>query len=289
MTGLLPLRFFDEQPLVIVEPGGSPELPALESMPGIALRHSKLPADDGLLPHVIDMREQPRDFQAVLIDHVDDCNRRRVSSRVCAALASNRSTDDVVRHLSALSVQRDINGENYWLRFWDPRVLMHLQWIWSANELKTLMLPFSQWTTFIDGQVLHLHEHAALPGLLMQSSAEKRLAALVDVGALNAALRQLHWTVEEIPRLGPALWNSINRARKNHALHQDDDLALFAAQARRWGQGFAEHTDISTALALAGDGETRYADALAQIPAERWASIERELDQTNLTHRESSP
>jgi Domain of unknown function (DUF4123) len=285
---LLPLRFFDEQPLVVIEPGGSPELPMLNGMSGVALQHPKLVAHDVLLPRLIDMREQPPGSQAALIEYQDDCNQRRVSSRVCAALASERPANDIARHLAKQSVRRSASGEHYWLRFWDPLVLVHLQWIWSADELKTLMAPFSQWTVFIQGQVLHLHEHAALPGLLMQSASNKHPAALVDVGILNAALRQIGWTLDEVPQLGPSLWASVRCARNDYGLHHDDDLALFASQAQRWGACFPEQTDIKAALALTTDGETRYVDALSQVRPERWASIERELDQCKLTHRENS-
>jgi hypothetical protein len=285
VTALLPLRFFDEHPFVIVEPAAFDLVPALASAHGVAIRHPKMAADDAVLPRLIDLRQSSQDVQLALVEHMDESFLQDVSPKICSALASSRSIEDLVGHLARQSVQRNANGKHYWLRYWDPHVLMHLQWIWPERVWNTLMSPVSQWTSFIDRGVLRWREHDTLPGKVIERSPSGAPAALADVGVLNAALRQVDWALDDIPHLGPAMWRSVLRARSTHGLQHDEDLALFAAQCHRWSIAFVDQPQIKAALTLVGDGETRYTDALAQIPVQRWTSIQAELDRAANTHR----
>jgi hypothetical protein len=275
----LPLRFFKDLPLVVTDPCSESGLQALNDAPGTLLRHPHLGVPDNLIPKLIDLRNQQPALINEVIEHMDASIANRAPSCVIAALSSEWPAVAVAQHLARQTVQRTANGRSYLIRFWDPWVLMHLQWIWSGSQLHRLTKPTNLWVAFVRGERLVLANDALVGNEAAVESA--RGHAIHDIGILNQALQYLQWTLTDISRLGPALWSHVQIARTRYALHHADDLAVFAAQAEQWSVGFAGHEEVARALEFAQDGETHYTDALAQIAPARWAAVERELSTIN--------
>jgi hypothetical protein len=270
----LDIRFFRDHRLAVFDPSSGVESP-LMGMDFTPIRHPSLVLPVELFPRLVELGSASSEVVGRVFDAIVPGLVAQEPVGIEAAFQTTASPQQVAEHLGRQSVRQLGKLGKHLVRIWDPHVLMHLLWIWPAEELRRLFGPISRWCLFLPGEVISI-EPKDLTGHGLDG-APQRHQALQDISILNAALEHMKWCFAEIARLGPSLLTHVEMARRCHKLHDEADLALFAAQANRWGVSFVTHPDIQDALAMAQDGETLYRDALAQIDERRMQRIEAEL------------
>jgi hypothetical protein len=271
---LLDIRFFSDRPFVVSDPAADLDSP-LHGFAGLLVRHPKLTLADDLTPRLVDLRSVTPVAMGAFFEAIDEACANAQPLGIDAALSADSTAPQIAEHLGLQSVRSLGRFGKHLVRVWDPHVLMHLLWIWPANELRALFGPISAWALLLPGEVVHV-ERSSLSGQGLPD-AEQRHQAVIDVSILNAALSKTIWRFSDVASLGPLLWQHVRHGRGEYKLRDEADLALFARQARRWGVSFVEHPDIRRALTTAADGETLYRDALAQVDEQRMQHIEAEL------------
>lgn len=270
----LDIRFFQEHRFAIFDPSSCLESP-LRGIGAILIRHPSLALSEELLPRLVDVGSVGSEGVGPVFDAIDDCLAAKRPAGVDAAFKTEASLERVAQHLGHESVRSLGRFGKHWVRVWDPHVLMHLLWIWPAEELRRLFGPISTWCLFLPGEMVPIERHTLVGGGV--GGVERRHQAVLDISILNTALAGLVWSHDEVACLGPSLWAHIELARRDHKLHDEVDLALFARQAHSWGVDFVTQPEIKNALSMSQDGETLYRDALAQIDEQRMQRIEIEL------------
>jgi len=270
----LDIRFFQDHRFAAFDPSSGLETP-LAGISAVLIRHPSLALSENLLPRLVDVGSLGSESVGAVFDAIDGCLAAKRPAGVDAAFKADASLQRVAEHLGHQSVRSLGRFGKYWVRVWDPHVLMHLLWIWPAEELRRLFGPISTWCLFLPGEIVPIERHA-LAGCGVEG-VERRHQAVLDISILNTALAGLVWTHDEMACLGPSLWAHVALARLDHQLHDEADLALFARQAHRWSIDFVKHPEIKNALSMSQDGETLYRDALAQIDEQRMRRIEIEL------------
>ena len=270
----LDIRFFREHRFAAFDPSSGTDSP-LTDINAVLIRHPALALSEDLLPRLVDLGSAGSDAVGHVFDVIDSCLAAKRASGVDAAFNAETSLQHVAEHLGRQSVRSLGRFGKHWVRVWDSNVLMHLLWIWPGEELRRLFGPISTWCLFLPGEVVPI-QRDSLSGLGVDG-VDRRHQAVLDVSILNSALSGMQWRFAEVAKLAPRLWEHVVLARRDHQLHDETDLALFARQAHRWGVDFAKHPEIKSALSMAQDGETLYRDALAQIDEQRMQHIEAEL------------
>jgi hypothetical protein len=270
----LDIRFFRDHRFAIFDPNSGLESPLL-GMEFIPIRHPSLVLPAELSPRLIDLGSASSEVVGRVFDAIAPRLAVQEPTGIDLAFQTTASWHQVADHLGRQSVRQLGKLGKHLVRVWDPHVLMHLLWIWPAEELQRLFGPISRCSLFLPGEVISIErEDLTQPGL---DGADQRHQALQDISILNAALEHMKWCFAEMAYLGPGLLANVEMARRSHKLHDEADLAVFALQANRWGVNFVTHPDIQAALTMAQDGETLYRDALAQIDERRMQRIEAEL------------
>ena len=270
----LDIRFFGEHRFAAFDPSSGTDSP-LTHFDAVMIRNPALAISEALLPRLVDLGSAGSDAVGRVYDAVDGCLATQRASGVDAAFKAEASLQQVAEHLGRQSVRSLGRFGKHWVRVWDSHVLMHLLWIWPKEELRRLFGPISTWCLFLPGEIVPI-QRDSLSGFGV-GGVDRRHQAILDVSILNSALLGMRWRYAEVANLAPRLWEHVAVARREHRLHDETDLALFARQAHQWGLDFAKHPEIKKALSMAQDGETLYRDALAQIDEQRMQHIEAEL------------
>lgn len=153
-------------------------------------------------------------------------------------LKSQLSTSEMWRHLTGQLLLRSLDGDNYLLRYYDPRVFSQLLWILSTPRLRLLMggiinPAITGWTIFLDD-----HWHTVSPPSEMNNGAQLSSARLERIGYINALLN-LQGAYENIEKRieDGCLADALMEKALKYGLKLKKDVIEFA----KWGFNCHRH------------------------------------------------
>lgn len=259
----------DQYRYAIVDLAALPE-DALPS--GIEVRRlvpEMLAGDSAKLPGLICLSDISDKNRVYLQENLESAFRaERLHLLSCLLNAENTiDSSTVVRHLTSRLIVDSPQGKAF-LRYYDPRVLQHLEWILEPSQWRALFGPISQWAVC---EPLRLRKivRPEIPGSRRWSVSAKQRRWLDHVGLLNETLkkasRRQHTLktseADDLEALGQRILAAMAVAETRYGMNHDQDLVAFATHAVLHGDDFHEREVVQTLLASLADDENTYADS----------------------------
>lgn len=224
-------------------------------------------------PALVDLRALAEPAWNAVLDNIDAVLQRNAQPWFCCFLnvEEGTSTSAVIEHLKYRLIINSPQGRAL-LRYYDPRVLRHLDWIFQAAQLRTLFGPITQWTLIEGGAPVSRWRPEADPGSWRVNATTRVL--LDRVGLINQALSRHGAGVTathrqcsegEFAYRARTAADALNVAGHQYGLTEDDDLICFAVHALHHGPDFHQRPMLRALLAEVRQSQRSYADASANI------------------------
>ena len=167
-------------------------------------------------------------------------------------------------------------------RFFDPRVMTHLRWILTPDQLESLLGKIESWE-FLDmsSQWVSINNAPRDSYYLRLTLDEKQYRHLTDLPAIRTCLQQWRSHDPSAPnedqQAGARVASNLERAR-DLGLQDDYDQMTLALQALLIHPDISHHPDVSKAIAMAR-GDATYKAVTANWSQARWESIQEQMNQ----------
>jgi hypothetical protein len=253
--------------------------PWLKTLPLRRLVPRELPGDVEKMPALLALKPLTEPYIAYLSENLEDAEAGVMPHLISGLITVTPDTtpEAIEKHLTSRIVLNSPQGKVY-LRYFDPRVFIHLHRILDINKVRTLYGPIQTWTITFQKRWISLPAPDDGPKLLSWGVTTPQRKRLDDVGLINRALlvysRERGWPLsrqDEFDMATRIAEEAITRAR-NYKLKDKDDLIAFAAHTLAHGNRFDMHPRIQSLLGAARRGEVSYAGA-AIFDEQEWAEI----------------
>lgn len=194
-------------------------------------------------------------------------------------ISTHASEQELLAHLTTRLTLR-LHSRRSLLRYYDPRVLFHLGWMWSAPELAWLLGPIqrvSHWC-FDRWRVLDRPDQGPTAPVVAAKS-------LGSIGAINEILTSLGGGGES------SVLEETSRRIERELLHaeayglsDETDRIAFASHALDLGSGFDRHPRVAALLSIESDAGG-YRDRAGLISDTVWAEIRADLSKCQKTRK----
>ncbi|MDN5782753.1 MAG: DUF4123 domain-containing protein [Luteimonas sp.] len=212
-----------------------------------------------LLVHLASLNESQR---IELLERTEQWARHYHMPLFSALFSSQYAPDRVNADLLVRVVLRRASGQRAWLRYHDPRVFRHLQWLLDKEQLAALMGPAQTWLGF-DPLCRHWHQWprpdvSGHPRLRLDAG---QWQAVAHFEALNHCLRDLADEGEASDDdTARALLDGLLEARQQ-GLAQSMDAMLYARQRLEHGPGMSQLPAVALRLRQTREYQTSYVAA----------------------------
>ncbi|UXY16285.1 DUF4123 domain-containing protein [Chitiniphilus purpureus] len=251
-----------------------------EALPLRPLVPVQLQSDADKMPALLPLGELSAPQLVLLCDNLLAAEQGEADALLaCLLHIPGGDTDALVRHFSNHLLLRSPQGRAL-LRYYDPRVFVHLTWLLNPDQLADLFGPTTQWTCLLKHQWVSIPRPVAAESCQYWGASRQQRVQLDQVGLINAVLA--NWLAPASPAwadlsafvpLARQVEAALSTAQQRYGLQDAADLAEFAVQALRHGASFHLHDLIQRVLARVNTGATTYADACALIEPHQWAAI----------------
>jgi hypothetical protein len=171
-------------------------------------------------------------------------------------------------------------------RFFDPRVMTHLRWILTPDQLDSLLGRIESWE-FLDmsSQWVSLPHTPKPPRYLRLMLGEQQQRRLEDLPAIRTGLQQ--WrshdpsAPSDDPQAGARVASSLERAREL-GLQDDADQLTLVLQELLIHPDLSQHPAVLEAIAKAQQ-DTTYQAVTATWSQARWESIQEQMNRGKTT------
>ncbi|MDT3499599.1 DUF4123 domain-containing protein [Stenotrophomonas maltophilia] len=252
-----------------------------QEMPSIPLIPAQLDAAAHQMPHLIILRDMPEMEKLRMLDKSDSWQGAYGVPIIPVLLRSSEKPDVLAKKLMASMLARYRRDGWFWLRFHDPRVFRHLQWIMNPAQLQRLMGRGNSWSWFDQEHKGWCEKECP------ESGAEYPL--VLDMAQWGSVFRLevLNRTLKDVLRIRPGLEMSerlfrdidelILRAVEVEALTALDDQVAYTRNSLIFGPAFHEHPAIRACLASARIGEAGYTSGVALVERDVLSEINFEM------------
>lgn len=251
----------------------------VESLPsGIEAQIIQSPALDGLghlLPALVMLDQIDADVRGSVIQWLE-----QDPGQIGGLIATEAGPDELRHHLGRFLTVTLANDRRYLLRYYDPKVLCHLEWIMSAHMLRTWLGPMARWSYSLDSDWRHVTVSGSCraKGLRFDRLQSDQLQR---VSAINQVVEKLNLT-KDGTRVGQAREISDYVARAQaYGWRDERDWVAFAALCVSHHAAIDSHQRM-VQLINSLDAETAFADALALLTAEDIALMAADLTSNNV-------
>lgn len=209
-----------------------------------------------LLVHLSNMEESRR---LDLLERAGEWARHHHMPLFSALLSSQHAPEQVRASLLSRMLLRREDGSRAWLRYHDPRVFRHLQWLLDMKQLATLMWPMHTWMAF--DPLLRCWLQWSRPDIPRHPRLgldARQWRAIGQFEALNNCLRDLADEGEASDDdTARRLLEGLLEARRQ-GLEQGADAMLYARQQLEHGPGIACLPAVALRLRQTRERDTSY-------------------------------
>lgn len=241
-----------EHDFAIIDRGRYPSV--CESWPVLELVSPMLQPQAHLYPWLLPLKDMRSNDWNMLIRELGQAISPAASPASRLLLRSDKPIPEVRSQLIRALYFTDENHQGHILRWYDPRVLFHLFWMFSAEQLMTL-LPVglaSCWTLWLEGKWYSLVTRP-LPGTTVMPEYVLRTMRmrLQNISLINGVLADRPSVSNIIERLQTSrqIETLLIQARE-FGLEQRSDLMAFASSVLEHGDKFWQAPDVQEILRL---------------------------------------
>lgn len=252
-----------------------------EDLPLTRLAPPGLKVQAEFMPLLLSFRDLTAPQRAILLSRIE-AREQQGDSYLCGLLNSDAENSVLSAHLSRLLVRtRQDNGQRYLLRYYDPRVMRHLQWLLTDKQHVAFCGPISVWSwpassgwntsrrlaQYSPGQQLVLRPH--------------QWATLERLALINRALTELEILAPDLPQ-NDALFQRLDaalvQASTELALTDSEEWLFCAIQSVRFHPQIHHHPQLLERLGQAATKRGSYAAACADLDDSAWLGMAEELN-----------
>lgn len=238
------------------------------------------------LPYLLACRDLSQAQRSQVLRLLTDSDEAIAAPMCVALLQADVEPAFVLRHLRQLLVPHFPGGGRGVFRFYDPVVLVHLDWMLDNSQRTVLFGPISAWTFpwngdwFVQTTLSPGSHHVRFaPGATMW----RRIGR---IGSIYAVLEtEPLWRAE--PELyGPQVESWLIKAEA-HGLSERDDIVAFVRHGLLKHPRFDTHPEVITTLRQCEGHPTRYRRLTSLWSDADWQTIARDLDRSAETRHVS--
>lgn len=219
-----------------------------------------------VLPLLVELRNLGEPHRIELLDRTLRWAQRHHMPLFSALLSSEHTDAQVFAGLVRRMVLRRESGQRVWLRYHDPRVFRHLQWLLDEEQRATLMGPAQTWLGY-DPLCRRWHRWTR-PDAAQSSSFRLDLdqwQAVDQLEALNRCLRDLAEAgLATDDHVAQRLLRGLHEAGRL-GLVQRADTTLFARQHLEYGPEVARLPAVASRLQQAREQAISYSAACRSL------------------------
>lgn len=196
-------------------------------------------------------------------------------------ISTDASEEELLAHLATRLTLR-FESRRALLRYYDPRVLFHLGWMWSAPELAWLLGPIHRVSHWCFDRWRVLDRPGQGPSAPVVAA--KRLGS---IGAINEILtnRGAGGESSVLEETSRRIERELLHAEA-YGLNDEADRIAFASHSLEFGGGFERHPRVAALLSMESDGGG-YRDRAGLISDTVWAGIRADISKCQRTRKVS--
>jgi hypothetical protein len=251
-----------------------------------------------LMPSLLPLRSLTAEQEPLLYENHEAAQQgRRGDLLSCFFVLAQKEADPdaLLQHLTDHLLLHSPQGYAL-LRYYDPRVFIHLRRLLEPGQMRALFGPFQTWTFRFQEEWIRLSapeapeapEAPADEGPWEFSEAQRQ--RLDRVGYINTALADWNkklarpWHgLAEYDQLAEQADRAIVRAQQDYQLKHSQDLSAFVRHTLRYGENFHLHPLIQELMRELPNEHAGYADISYQLEESDWAAIAAETPHLNLS------
>jgi hypothetical protein len=199
-------------------------------------------------------------------------------------LFRTQSALEIVRqHCLKKLILQSPDLRKFFLRFYDPRVLVHLLYLFDAEQLAGIFMGLQAYSFFLDGAWHTVTAPQVSVDLAKYRVSQNQLEKIQRIQTMNRVLDQLsdrprYTTIhaEVYRRYCENIDQLVVRAEQQLGLTLQEDQALFACHALTIHPAFDQHPKIKTLLSQRNSQEQSYTDMAALLSESDWQQIRQE-------------
>ncbi|VWD22181.1 hypothetical protein BLA18112_05438 [Burkholderia lata] len=229
-------------------------------------------------PFLLDLTADDDASRAMVLDLLNAGSE----SDLVVWLATGHAVSDLAAYLHPLAEATLPDTRQALLRYYDPSILENLLPVLTAAQRRELLATFVElryrfdpWESMVGEEHGPLPAAAATPVVFTDAQYE----ALAREGFAETLYFQLH--DEFLPPMSavPSRWgiryakDLVTRARTQHGLANENDLAYFVLVGMNVHPAFDAHPAIAEKIAARGDDPPPLAETLADVDADVWAAL----------------
>ncbi|WP_234419617.1 DUF4123 domain-containing protein, partial [Xanthomonas fragariae] len=241
------------------------EVDAWINWPSVSIAPKELRGQSDILPRLINFSTLSHSHQIELLDHMQEWEKSNPRMTYFSALLTSDADErKVVNHLARQMLQKTSDRECMLLRFYDPRVFGHLQWILDERQINYLLGPIEKWSwRLLDGSWAYQPRSADTGGLGLKLT-ESQWGVLSRIGVLNRT--SVHLTSAGIP-VGDIRFvaSVIEQAYERWGMEDESDIFLFVEQVLLTHLGIHDHPELSRRLEQVQMGQVSYVGACLDL------------------------
>lgn len=248
-----------------------------ESLPVIELVTPLLAPQAHIYPWLVPLREVGGAQWKNLMSDANAATDAATMPLMGLLLKSELSPEEIKKSLLDMLIIRDADQHNHVLRFYDPRVLFHLQWMLSGWEFfhRFNVQKIQCWTFWLEGQWQTL-SYPQRPSY-EAGSEQNPFTQLQRIGQINRALA-------ELPR-SPDLYSRQKMSQRIDALLQqcplkaETDKVAFALHGVTYGEDFWKAEKMMELLKEAQGVQGYYARLTSSWREDDWKAALKRINQ----------
>ncbi len=240
-----------------------------------------------LMPLLLDFSQLSQTELVGLIQRAEDWLKEEGVSWFSALLKSDATAERLQKHLKKCLALPRKDEKHDLLRFYDPRVFRHFDWLLTPVQRDALLGPITRWSWSLDGTHWQsLQRQSDKPALFRITPQQKQ--ELANLGELNACLSE--WAKQQPDKQKGS--KQIQQAQEllaeaaNAQLQSREDCLLYALQALCFHPKIHQHPKMQALLEQQQASSKSYAFICKHLTDEDLQTFAKDLIQGTRRHHE---
>lgn len=170
-----------------------------------------------------------------------------------------------------------IENKNYILRYYDPRVLIQLSWMYSAEELIRFysLTGVSEWTFYFNNQwntLILEHKKPNINSIISPQLNYQQFARISFINQLISKYKPIQ-SLDDYLTLSKLINNALVKAEIHYHFSNKNDQSIFVQHSLLYGEDFDLTPTMQKVLKGQFSRDSRYGDRVASFNHKDWQRV----------------